>query len=262
MITRIVPALVAATLMGGTGSAGAVTLMFGVNSESDNSPFPSSDPLNSIPFGDIQGEADPDFRMITWGTVSGGEQQIAAGVTWTFDDVTGELISVSGTDVTPGAAAYATYAGVASAAPDGDTGLFRNFFALGELRGFLAPTVGSAAAAAYGAASIDFSGGGDDFTIYFPVIESQWAETLDTLGLHSGGITFDCTGKQSGNLFCRAEEQLHPMDESVGFAGYYFQWELEGTIAPSEVPLPAAFWLFGSGLAGLAILRRRVRMAE
>ena len=38
--------------------------------------------------------------------------------------------------------------------------------------------------------------------------------------------------------------------------GYFAIDEMNGT-APSAVPVPAAVWLLGSGLAGLAGLRRR-----
>lgn len=46
-----------------------------------------------------------------------------------------------------------------------------------------------------------------------------------------------------------------------GFAGVNYQLHLEGTIGASAIPVPAAVWLFGSGLVGLAGIARRRKTA-
>jgi hypothetical protein len=42
-----------------------------------------------------------------------------------------------------------------------------------------------------------------------------------------------------------------------GIAQQIFQWELTSSYSTFVVPLPANFWLFGSGLAGLVNITRR-----
>jgi len=46
-------------------------------------------------------------------------------------------------------------------------------------------------------------------------------------------------------------------DPSLGFTAFTAQWVIEGTIHTSAVPVPAAVWLFGSGLLGLVGVARR-----
>ena len=187
-------------------------------------------------------------------------------VSWTFDNGSGDLTSVANTDTTPGAHYYAAGCGYItgtctnqSAAPDGATGLFLNAAFLSAPFGFLAPTVGSAAATDYGPGNIAFDST-DNFTITFPVLEAQWNEGYFTLGSSAGGIVFDCSGANSGNITCTAENLITAAEDSLGFAGQTAQWELHGTLDTphvSEVPVPAAVWLFGSGLLGLVGVARR-----
>lgn len=182
-----------------------------------------------------------------------GEKSISAGVVWNFDDVSNELTSVANTDVTPGAANYTTFGGNDSVAPNGDTGLFSNADFLSSPFGFLAPTVGSAAGNAYGVGVIsgDITGNGI-FSIFFPTLEAQWGSEGGiplTLGNANGGVTFNCDST-NGTFECFSETTLHLLDDVVGFNGQFFQFNLTGTI--SAVPVPAAAWLFGSGLVGLA----------
>ncbi|WP_372521448.1 VPLPA-CTERM sorting domain-containing protein [Sulfuricaulis sp.] len=54
-----------------------------------------------------------------------------------------------------------------------------------------------------------------------------------------------------------------PLNDPSGFGGVQYFLHLTGvvTAAPSEVPIPAAVWLFGSGLLGLAGVARRKKKA-
>jgi hypothetical protein len=274
--------LAVAAGLGLGGTAQAVTLTFTTNVESGNAAFPAINPANTASFGSLAGAADPDFRVMNNGSVSGGgEKQIMPGVTWTFDDGTGNLTAVANTDMTPGCTYYCTTNGVlnpnppppnlvpgtTSAAPGGDTGLTLSAPFLGKPFGFLAPTVGSAAGNAYGVGVIsgDTDGNGT-FTINFPTLEAQWSGGIFAIGHTSNGKTapadttgvlFNCSAT-SGNFECTAAAIIDSADDTLGFAGQEVQFDVTGTIpAVVPVPAPAAVWLFGSGLIGIVGVARR-----
>ena len=46
-----------------------------------------------------------------------------------------------------------------------------------------------------------------------------------------------------------------------GFKGFNYTLHLEGTVGASAIPVPAAVWLFGSGLLGLVGVARRKKQA-
>ncbi|MEW6330077.1 MAG: VPLPA-CTERM sorting domain-containing protein, partial [Pseudomonadota bacterium] len=48
-----------------------------------------------------------------------------------------------------------------------------------------------------------------------------------------------------------------PLADPSNFGGVFYGLHLEGTV--NAVPVPAAVWLFGSGLAGLFVAARRRR---
>ena len=48
-----------------------------------------------------------------------------------------------------------------------------------------------------------------------------------------------------------------PFDDASGFGGVSYTLHLEGTIGSAAIPVPAAVWLFGSGLLGLVGVARR-----
>lgn len=251
--------------LGLSAGAQAVTLNFTTNAEGDNGPFPSIVPANNPAFGTLNGATDPDFRVMNGGAVSGGgEKAISSGVSWTFDDGTSQMTSVAGAVTTPGCSYYCTTnGGTSSAASAGDAGIFKAAPFLGKPFGFLAPTTGSAAATAYGAATIsgDTDGNGN-FTINFPVLEAQWSGGIFTIGKTSNGLggtgtDLNCTAV-AGNFSCQGSVIIDGADDTLGFAGQEVQFDLVGNMpVVSAVPVPAAVWLFGSGLLGLVGVARR-----
>jgi len=63
----------------------------------------------------------------------------------------------------------------------------------------------------------------------------------------------DCA---EGDTYTLDYTAIVPQGDPSNFGGILFQLHLEGTVA-SAVPVPAAVWLFGSGLLGLAGVARR-----
>jgi hypothetical protein len=65
-----------------------------------------------------------------------------------------------------------------------------------------------------------------------------------------------------GDTYTLAYEAAVPAGDPSGFGGVAYQLNLVGTIGQqSAVPVPAALWLFGSGLLGLAGVARRRKTA-
>lgn len=91
----------------------------------------------------------------------------------------------------------------------------------------------------------------------------------NTIGLGGDSVNFasetgsatltcgvDCANGDSFTLDYAAHVSLN---DPSGFGGVYWNIHLEGTI--SSIPVPAAVWLFGSGLVGLAGVACRRRAA-
>ena len=245
-ISTAVGAVLAVSAM----SAQALTITLLPNS-SPLGAFPATDPLNSGAFNgafDLQGSAPNEFRVMNGGSVSGGgEKSIVDGnQTWDFTGFGGTLTAVGGTDIVP------------SAAPNGNgalgisgPGMFLNaeFLFPGGFFGFLAPI---GAAAANGPATI--TGTAANFTISVPVMEAHWSGGAFSIGKSNGGVDFNCVAGH-----CTAEQQIDPADDTLGFANQYTQWEFDVSVSdgPAPIPVPAAVWLFGSGLLGLVGVGRR-----
>jgi len=254
-------------------SALAVTTFTFSNNSSPAGTFPSDRFNAAFTSGNEYRSIDPSLG----GASGGGEMDvIVGGEQWVFNEggQTG-LTSVLGTPNTPAATNPSLYPG--GTAPGGDTALHQNFDYFGQPLGFLAPILGSAAGNRYGAATLTTDFNNNILEMFFPVLEGQWGGLAEgpwfPLGLgdqnndgQPDGITFNGqlsnivkTGNTTTFDFVLFGEHvgddggLNPANnpEDPFLTGivpdYTFQWELHGS-GVQVVPVPAAIWLFGSGL--------------
>ncbi len=104
-------------------------------------------------------------------------------------------------------------------------------------------------------------GGNDDggvFTLDLSGFGVDYNGTDIAQGPNAGTlVTSADTGAQTFSASWQSTIVGGPFDGNVGY------WEMSGsyTTATSEVPVPAAVWLFGSGLVGLAGIARRRKAA-
>jgi hypothetical protein len=227
---------------------------------------------------------DGNFRMCDpTGLVLGGglpahKDAMMGGETWTFDDA-GVMTAVGGTPGNPGTtpAGSASFPGSAAPVAGSNPSLQQPATFFGGAFNFLAPTAGSLAGAAYGTGSLVggpvIINGTTTFTA--PVLEAQWSGTWFPLGQASGGITFvmdiTATSATTFDFILRANELIDLAEDPqpAGFAAWTAQWYLSGSgttsgahsVQVSAVPVPAAVWLFGSGLLGLVGIARRKKKA-
>jgi len=77
-------------------------------------------------------------------------------------------------------------------------------------------------------------------------------------------VTFNGTTDGAGNFTLYSTYKMTKDEVSVlGFNNNSVEWALHGTYATvSNVPVPAAAWLFGSGLMGMAGVARRNRRKD
>ena len=68
-----------------------------------------------------------------------------------------------------------------------------------------------------------------------------------------------CGSCNVGDAFTLDYTAHVPLGDASGFGGVGYTLHLEGTVAP--IPVPAAVWLFGSGLLGLVGVARRKKAA-
>ena len=243
-------------------------------------------PIDNSPCSGIAWTAGAEFRLCdptgtSLGTglplqknvLNGGEQ-------WIFNDA-GVLTGVSGTPGNPGTLDEEASGSAAPVAGTNPT-LHQTLALIVAPMNLLAPIQDSLAAAAYGA-GVFLNGLPPDVSentpfLHFPVIEMQWAGAWLPLGQASGGVTFyaDIYNIVAGDyvpglgswygfdFHLHASEYVDPGEDpnGVGFSGWTLQWELQGQGVYSTqppVPVPAAVWLFGSGMLGLfgVIVRRR-----
>lgn len=226
-----------------------------------------------------------EFRMCDpTGALGGGiplqKDVISGGETWGFTG--SDMTSVSGTGavgaLATGVTSYIDMNMIdPSADRDGATlGLHQGADFFGNGFNFLAPVLGSEANTAGSPAANDIGiaagqytvTGANTFEIFFEVLEAHWAGAHFMLGQAGGaGITF--YGTTDGTNFSMwAQETIDASEDktNAGFAGWTAQWYMVGTIdgfepPVSEVPVPAAAWLLGSGLIGLVGVARRRKAA-
>jgi hypothetical protein len=101
----------------------------------------------------------------------------------------------------------------------------------------------------------DLTGTGSTRTLDFSGWNIAW-NGIDSIPLADLGTTITCdTASCSDSSNYTIDGAFHVL--SAGFTQVFYALHLEGHIT-STVPIPAAAWLFGSGLAGLmSIVRRR-----
>jgi hypothetical protein len=253
MKKTLISTAIATSLALGASSAQALTVTLLPN----NNPlatYPATDAANNGAFNgafDLQMSAPNEFRVMNGGAVSGGgEKSIVDGLqTWEFTDFGGTLTAVGGTDIVPAATTLPSSGALGISGP----GMFLNaeFLFPGGFFGFLAP-IGTAAA--NGPATIN--GTTDNFTMSFPILEAHWSGGAFSIGKSNGGVDITCVA-----LHCTGDQQIAPADDTLGFANQWVQFEFDVTVDPTVIPVPAAVWLFGSGLLGLVGVARRKKQA-
>jgi hypothetical protein len=222
--------------------------------------------------------AGAEFRLCDpTGTQIGGglpfqKNVIFGGETYAFNDA-GVMTGVTGTPGNPGTTPSGTYSFPGSVAPSANTNPTwqQNHGLLAVTFNFLAPVAGSLAGAGYGPAA--YLGGvpaaGSDIAfLHVPVLEMQWAGTWLPLGQASGGVTFIADISNvvtAGNtttfdfhMFANEFIDISEDPGVTGFDNWTFEWHQQGSgVYTAPVPIPAAVWLFGSGVLGLAGFARR-----
>ncbi len=224
---------------------------------------------------------DPSGAALGGGAPLQKDTIIGAGAeTYSFDD-TGVMTGVTGTPGNPGT----YYSAGAAPTPGSNPTWQQNASFFGPMFNFLAPFSGSLAGTAYGAATytagVPVAGTNVPF-IFAPVMEAQWGGTYFPLGsshslggdggLDGGlGVTFyaDITNVVTTGLVTTfdfhlfANEKIDGSEDpgAAGFTGWTAQWHQQGSGTYTAVPVPAAVWLFGSGLLGLVGIARRKKTA-
>ncbi len=109
-------------------------------------------------------------------------------------------------------------------------------------------------------ATVDFSGWNVTWN-GIPAINmggSAWATNAN--GVADIVCAVDCA---AGDTYALDYSATVPIGDPSGFGGVKYAFHLEGSVAtpPPAVPVPAAIWLFGSGLLGLVGVARRKKSA-
>ena len=92
--------------------------------------------------------------------------------------------------------------------------------------------------------------------------ETDYAITSDLIGLNTSNIICNSVASRLIPDGCTQYGSVYITLDEGGFDGFMDRYRSRGyadTSMPSAIPVPAAAWLFGSGLLGLAGLARRPR---
>lgn len=237
---------------------------------------------NNTNFGVNPQGAAAEFRMIgTDGAVGGGGEKSIVGlvrddgtapdngtdfINWTTSGAYGGVVVGADGDLTPGAA---------NSSLGQVTGGMTNAVFFGQFFGFAIDPANFV--------FVDVDTGAGTISIDTAGMEAQWGNQYFPMGYTGGGANQCNTDGQGcgihlagtisnivGNDFdftLFGEHRITPWEDTeggtlgtgAGFAGWVAQFGLTGhfTAAPSAIPVPAAVWLFGSGLLGLVGVARR-----
>ena len=276
-----------AMALSGAQPAHAITLAF------SNNTSPAAFGLNPDTSGASNTTALPAGFELRWidpvGIGGGGGPQpnrdvYIGGETWVFND-SGLLAAAGGTPLNTGATKVGDAPGNgSSAAPTAGTNptIGQSYDHFSVPFNFLAPTTGSLAGATYGPAELALDLNAGTISVLFPVLEGQWVADgtgwwfplgANQSGGDTLGVLFDGTiAPLGGGLFSfrmQAQETVNniqsftpgagdlPDEDPVeaAFNGWTLQWDVVGTFN-APVPVPAAVWLFSSGLLGLIGIAR------
>jgi hypothetical protein len=99
----------------------------------------------------------------------------------------------------------------------------------------------------------------DDTSLDMSGWRVAWGE-VPSINMGGGAAaTISCGACNIGDTYVLDYSAVVPAGDPSGFGGTPYDLHLEGTIA--AVPVPAAVWLFGSGLLGLVGVARRRKAA-
>jgi len=103
----------------------------------------------------------------------------------------------------------------------------------------------------------------DDATLDMSGWRIAWAE-IPSINLGNGGAaTISCGTCDFGDAFTLDYSTTIPDDDPYGFDGLSYDLHLEGIITKtSAVPVPAAIWLFGSGIFALFGFSRKTNILD
>jgi hypothetical protein len=234
--------------------------------------------------------AGAEYRMCDASGVSLGggvplqRDAILGGETYSFNDAS----LMTGVTGTPGNLGSADFPGSAAPAANTTSAWQQSAIVFGQPFNFLAPVSGSLAGAAYGNATyiggVPTAGTNTPF-ILAPVLEMQWAggfwfplgqSFTQVNGIDTGpGVQFiadisnvvtvgnstafdfhlfanECVDYSGSPAGCTLGGGTEDPGITGAFDAWTAEWHMQGSgVYTAPVPVPAAVWLFGSGLLGL-----------